>query len=534
MKFITTSHWSTLCILLTATGCALSLPAAAQAANCPLNVSLSAKPSLAVDGLLLSRYAQRVRGQPLYNGIKANADLSGVEAFIASNTARLDVDGDGALTTADALIIARYLAGYSRDSWLDGLTLPIAAQRRTGADIDDYIGSGCPAATQGAPATPDKFGAAAGAAQVVLTWQAVAGASAYTVKRATLPATYVDASLLAYAPIGDSATAAYNDVTATVGVDYIYTVTAKNSAGESANSRLSCSAAKPAGTITSGKRPRVYLSVHGSQPLSGGTPQQDAQWAYVRMCLDGLYNNRANVSIADQAAIWRKLSTRNVFGIYNLNGQADNPDLAIDAPGRFGVENAYPDIRIKRDATVVYSTNPNLWTNTTIPSLRATLTAYPNANPNVTPEVVWKGVYAGYALRDWINPTVAPDGAISNPGAVNAVDSADGTMVECIGGLCGSNGMFGTAITNLFQRTRANDKPFFMFASKNGTLPISLGWLEQFQSGYNKITTLGGWRADDVIMVIPYQGTYPVLPMTHADGSTPDTVTGMLHWALHQ
>jgi hypothetical protein len=509
-------------------------PAAAQAANCPLNVSLSTQSSVAVDGLLLSRYARVVRGQSLYGGVKPNADLSGVEAFIASNAARLDVDGDGAFTNADALILGRYLAGYSSDVWLDGLTLPAAAQRKTGASIQEFIDNGCTSSAQVVPAIPDKFGAATGAAQVILTWQPVAGATAYTVKRATLPTAYADTSTFIYTPIGNTITAGYRDTSAAVGVDYIYTVTAKNSAGESANSRLSCSAAKPAGTVTPGVRPQVHMAITGSQPLSGGTPQQDAQWAYVRMCLDGLYNNRANVAVEDQAAVWRKVSTRHVFGIYNLNGQADSPDLTVDAPALFGVERAYPDIRLKRDSTVVYSTNPNLWTNTTVDALRAVLTAYPNANPAVTPDVVWKGIYTGYALRDWIDPLVAPDGAISNPGAVNAVDSADGTMVECIGGLCGSNGMFGTAIANLFQRTRANGKPFYMFASKSPKLPISVGWVDEFKGEHNKITTLGGWRADDVIMVINYLGVYPVLPMTNADGSTPDTVTGMLYWALHQ
>ena len=534
MKSFIASRRSALCVLLIAVCGVASQLASAQAANCPLNVSQSTQPTLAVDSVLLSRYARRVRGQSLYSGIKVNADLSGVEAFIASNTARLDFDGDGAFTNADALVIARYLAGYSSDVWLSGLTLPLAAQRKTGASIQEFITNGCAAAAQGAPATPERFGAAAGATQVILTWQPVLGATAYTVKRATLPTTYLDTGSLVYAPIGSATTAGYNDTTAVVGTDYIYTVTAKNSAGESGNSRLSCSAAKPAGTVTAGVRPQVHMAVTGSQPLSGGTPQEDAQWAYVRMCLDGLYNNRANVAVEDQAAIWRKISTRNVFGTYNLNGQADNPDLTIDPPGRFGAENAYPDIRLKRDATVVYSTNPNLWTNTTVDALRATLTAYPNANPSVTADVVWKGIYTGYALKDWINPLVAPDGAISNPGAVNAVDSADGTMVECIGGLCGSNGMFGTAIANLFQRTRANGKPFYMFASKSPKVPASTGWVDEFKSEHNKITTLGGWRADDVIMVINYQGAYPVLPMTNADGSTPDTVTGMLYWALHQ
>jgi hypothetical protein len=522
------------CLFLIAM-CALpGRPVAAQAADCPLNVSLSTESTTAVDGVLLARYARAIRGQSLYGGVKANADLSGVEAFILGNVSRLDVDGDGEFGETDALIIARYLAGYSSGTWLGGLTLPLAAHRKTGASIDAFIGSGCPSPTQVIPSAPEKFGAAAGAAQVILSWQPVPGSTRYTIKRATLPTAYVDTSTLVFAPIGSSTIAGYNDTTAVVGTDYIYAVTAKNSVGESANSRLSCSAAKPAGTTTAGVRPQIYMAIHGSQPLSGGTPQQDAEWAYVRMCLDGLYNNRANVDVVDQAALWHKISTRNVFGIYNLNGQADDLNPTVSPPLRFSVETAYPDIRLQRDATVVYTNNPNLWANTTIDALRAVLTALPNADPRVTADVAWKGVYAGYALGNWFDSTLAPDGALSNPGAVNALASADGTMVECIGGLCGSGGKFGDAFAEYFQRTRANGRPFLMFASKSGKPPVTLGWLDQFQREYNKVIALGGWRSDDVMMVIPYQGAYPVLPMTNADGSTPDTVTGMLYWALHQ
>lgn len=87
-------------------------------------------------------------------------------------------------------------------------------------------GSGNPTA----PAAPTGLSATAGNAQVSLTWNAVSGATSYTVKRATTsggPYTNVATGLT-----GTS----YTNTGLTNGTTYYYVVSASNSAGSSANS----------------------------------------------------------------------------------------------------------------------------------------------------------------------------------------------------------------------------------------------------------------------------------------------------------
>jgi hypothetical protein len=384
------------------------------------------------------------------------------------------------------------------------------------------------------PSVPTQLSAAASNQKVILTWKPAPGADSYSVKRATLTDAFADANTIAYTPIGEVSSTGYTDTTSSVGTDYIYVVSAKNAAGESNDSNSSCSAPATVGTVTTGVRPRVFMAMHGTQALSGGSAEQDAQWAYLRTCLEGIYDNKANVSVEDQARLWRKIKTRNLFGIRNSNGIANDPNPVVGPPALLAVENQNPDIRLNREATVVYSNDRSLWDNLTVDGLRSILATYPNQDASVPREAVWKDVYVGYDLRSWIDPTLGPDGALATPGAVNALASAGGTMVECIGGLCGSDGQFGQGFLDLLQRTHANNKPILMFVSKSPNNTPQTGWFDEFKREYQKVSALGQWRPDDIVMVINYSGSYPRLPMKNADGSAADSVTGMLYWALHQ
>lgn len=121
----------------------------AQVANCPFNVSAtSPMPSpqrFTADGVILSRYARGVRGSALYSNVST---ATAAEALIAVNEARLDLDGDGAFTATDALIAARYLAGFSSNTWLTGVDFTgTAATRRTATEIESLMEAGCPRAT---------------------------------------------------------------------------------------------------------------------------------------------------------------------------------------------------------------------------------------------------------------------------------------------------------------------------------------------------------------------------------------------------
>ncbi len=125
------------------------LPTAEAQALCPFNVSGGGNPRFAVDGVLLARYASAARSTALTNGVlPVGSNVAGIESTIAGYaTTRLDVDGDGVFTSKDALIVGRYLAGYSKDHWLTGITLATNAGRANVDDIAAFIALGCPAPT---------------------------------------------------------------------------------------------------------------------------------------------------------------------------------------------------------------------------------------------------------------------------------------------------------------------------------------------------------------------------------------------------
>ena len=115
----------------------------AQAANCPFTATGTSKIAT-IDGLVLARYALNVTAPSLYaNVAPGTPSLSNARAQIAANVNRLDVDGDKAFTPNDAMIILRYLMGYSEGKWLSGMTLSTGAIRKTSYDIRDYIEKGC-------------------------------------------------------------------------------------------------------------------------------------------------------------------------------------------------------------------------------------------------------------------------------------------------------------------------------------------------------------------------------------------------------
>ena len=119
--------------------------AAAQVTNCPFNVAANGAPKFAIDGLILLRYAVGFRGANLTLGVAPSVALANAENNITGNLSRLDVDGDNAFTPADALIIGRYLAGYSQSAWTSGITFASNAQRKNGNDFQLFMSAGCPA-----------------------------------------------------------------------------------------------------------------------------------------------------------------------------------------------------------------------------------------------------------------------------------------------------------------------------------------------------------------------------------------------------
>ena len=166
----------------------------AQVANCPFAESGTSPLRFGVDGMLLSRYAAGLRGTALTTGISGTSTLADAEANIVANLSRLDLDADGVYGTNDALIILRYLSGYSASEWISGLTFASNAQRKTAASIESFMNAGCPA-----PAPAARF-VAKDAARLLqqATWGATLpeinrvagiGATAWLSEQFALPAT---------------------------------------------------------------------------------------------------------------------------------------------------------------------------------------------------------------------------------------------------------------------------------------------------------------------------------------------------------
>jgi hypothetical protein len=121
--------------------CSVSVFAAKTHAQvCPFDDGNS---SLAVEGLILTRYALGITGAPLVASTGINAvDAPTVEAAINCPSCGLNITGNAALTVADATIISRKLAGFSGDALTNGLALG-SGTRNTPEAVQSFLLAGC-------------------------------------------------------------------------------------------------------------------------------------------------------------------------------------------------------------------------------------------------------------------------------------------------------------------------------------------------------------------------------------------------------
>lgn len=157
------------------------------------------------------------------------------------------------------------------DVWFDitsgnNGTLPNGSPSNAGPGWDTVTGWGAInfnafAATQvttAIPNPPTNLTAAAGNAQVSLSWTASAGATSYNVKRSTTNGS-------GYATVGSTASASFVNTGLTNGTTYYYVVTAVNASGESGNSNQ-------ASATPTGFTPRQIL-------LNPGFESGSASWS---------------------------------------------------------------------------------------------------------------------------------------------------------------------------------------------------------------------------------------------------------------
>jgi uncharacterized protein (DUF1800 family) len=143
--------------VVTAVGAQHGGVAHAQASACPFDVSRDVMvetspraPRLALDGVLLTRFALGLRGPVLYDKLSTNETRFVGEGNTGSVLAPLDIDGDGVFTEVDAAIAARFMAGFRGDALIAGLPFNSAATRRTGAQVSAHINAGCVVTTASA------------------------------------------------------------------------------------------------------------------------------------------------------------------------------------------------------------------------------------------------------------------------------------------------------------------------------------------------------------------------------------------------
>jgi hypothetical protein len=99
--------------------------------------------SLAVEGLILTRYALGITGAPLVASTGINAvDAPTVEAAITCPSCGLNITGNPTMTVADATIISRKLAGFSGAQLTNGLALG-SGTRNTPAAVESFLLAGC-------------------------------------------------------------------------------------------------------------------------------------------------------------------------------------------------------------------------------------------------------------------------------------------------------------------------------------------------------------------------------------------------------
>ena len=181
---------------------ASTLLSSAQAQTCPFDDGNS---SLAVEGVILTRYALGITGAPLVASTGINAvDAPTVEAAITCPSCGLNITGNPTMTVADATIISRKLAGFSGAQLTDGLALG-SGTRNTPAAVQSFLLAGC--------------GATGGTVTSVATGAGLTGGPVTSTGTISADTTYLQRRVSATCAVGSSIRAIAADGTVTCQTD---------------------------------------------------------------------------------------------------------------------------------------------------------------------------------------------------------------------------------------------------------------------------------------------------------------------------
>jgi hypothetical protein len=124
---------------------AASVKTFAQVSNCPFNVLMPSRGGVS-DALVLSRQARATDATQLLGGTGVpTSSYDVIQAQIQGLQSRLDLDGDGMITTYDSAVASRILLGYTTAAAVTGLTPAASGIRNTSVLVKTFLDSGCPA-----------------------------------------------------------------------------------------------------------------------------------------------------------------------------------------------------------------------------------------------------------------------------------------------------------------------------------------------------------------------------------------------------
>jgi hypothetical protein len=169
------------------------------------------------------------------------------------------------------------------------------------------------------PSAPTGLTAAAGNAQVALSWTASSGATGYNVKRSTT-------SGGPYTQIASPSATNYSDTGLTNGTTYYYVVSAVNSAGESADStQVSATPSAPIGTTAVSVTVDALADRHTISPFVYGTNFPPTT-AYITDSGTTLVRWGGNASTRYN---WKNFDTNAANDFYFINRPMDSTDTVV-------------------------------------------------------------------------------------------------------------------------------------------------------------------------------------------------------------